>query len=54
MEYFNPRFKESFKHGNNLTSMKHLIAKLKLQLKCELRIFIEEKVKKGIYKKLND
>ena len=52
MEYFNPRFKEPFKHGNNLTSIKHLIAKLKLQLKCEIRFFIEKKVKKRTYKKL--
>ena len=53
MEYFNLRFKEPFKHGNNLTSKKNLIAKLILQLKCEVRFFIEKKIKRRIYKKLN-
>ncbi len=53
MEYFNLRFKEPFKHGNNLTSKKHLIAKLTLQLKCEIRFFIEKIINKKRYKKLN-
>jgi hypothetical protein len=53
MEYYNRHFKAPFQHGLNCTKQEHLLAKLKLQLGCEVRFFVEEKKKKGKHKKLN-
>jgi len=44
MEFFNKRFKAPFQHGLNRTKQAHLLAKLQLQLGCEIRFFSENKV----------
>jgi len=44
MEFFNKRFKAPFQHGLNRTKQTHLLAKLQLQLGCEIRFFSENKV----------
>jgi len=44
MEFFNRRFKAPFQHGLNRTKQAHLLAKLQLQLGCEVRFFSEKKV----------
>lgn len=44
MEFFNKRFKAPFQHGLNRTKQAHLLAKLQLQLGCEIRFISENKV----------
>lgn len=53
MEYYNQRFKAPFQNGLNCTKPTHLLAKLKLQLGCKVRFFVEEKAKEKEDKKLN-
>ena len=53
MEYYNQKFKRPFQHGLNCTKEKHLLAKLKLQLNCEVRFFVEKKTNNEHHKKLN-
>lgn len=42
MEHYNTKFKAPFRHGLNRTKHEHLIAKLRLQLGCEVRSFFNE------------
>lgn len=44
MEFFNKRFKAPFQHGLNCTKQVHLLAKLQLQLGCDIRFFSGNKV----------
>jgi len=40
MEHYNTKFKAPFRHGLNRTKHSYLIAKLQLQLECEVRAFL--------------
>lgn len=42
MEPFNRRFKAPFHHGLNCTKKAHLLGKLRLQLNCEVRWFLDD------------
>ena len=42
MEHYNMKFKAPFRQGLNRTKHGHLMAKLKLQLGCEVRSFLNE------------
>ncbi|MHA1451149.1 MAG: hypothetical protein ACTSP4_17245, partial [Candidatus Hodarchaeales archaeon] len=45
MEHYNTKFKAPFHHGLNCTKHGNLMAKLQLQLGCEVRSFLNGDIK---------